>query len=194
MVRYRFLQSIVVSGITLGSISLLSQPSAAQNKFFCGLSDNKPATVIRTSQGNIPLIYWSDPSLPPSWVPQERCQELSSRFQQFYDKGKLKYITTAWAGNPILCLAGYKGEGCLPNSVLATLNPGTSANLTVLRMLNLDAFAGVQKPNGHTVTGKAGLISEANDSVYINVDGFLNRLEQTSSGYSTVPQTPYRSP
>ncbi|MBC6423024.1 MAG: hypothetical protein GDA43_18430 [Hormoscilla sp. SP5CHS1] len=67
--------------LTIGTAA--TEPSAAQSKkFFCGRSDGEPATVVRTSKGNVPIIIWVDLGFEAlGWTPQRRCQAVSDRFQ-----------------------------------------------------------------------------------------------------------------
>lgn len=194
MTCHWLLRTIVVSGIALGAIAPQRPGHAAPPKFFCGTSQDQPATLVQSDQGVVSLIRWSDPAFPARWLAQDRCEEISQKFQQVYDNGTLKYLTTSWTGNPALCLALYKGEGCLPNGILATFKPGTSANLTMLRLLNLDVLGGQQPFSQMLGTGRSTLISEMNDSVYVDIAGFLSRLEQKAPGQTQRPHPPEHSP
>ena len=128
--------------IALGAIATQIQPSYAGNKFFCGYRNNQPATFVRTSRGNVPIISWVDNSFPPPWTPLKRCQVISARFEQFYDNGTLNYIKAGWRDDqPVLCVAAYRGGGCLPNGVLVTLKSRADPNLTLQRLLDRRVLA-----------------------------------------------------
>ncbi|MDB9403022.1 COP23 domain-containing protein [Microcystis aeruginosa] len=74
-----------------------------------------PATFVVTElAGNVELIRWQDDSFPPPHTPQQRCVIVSQRFQRFYSNGTLKFIKAAiLRGEPILCVATFKGGPCL---------------------------------------------------------------------------------
>ncbi|MBO1350280.1 MAG: COP23 domain-containing protein [Hormoscilla sp. GUM202] len=111
--------------LTLGTAA--TEPSAAQSqKFFCDRSDGAPATVVRTSKGNVPIIIWVDRGFELSgWTPQRRCQAVSDRFQQYDDLGLLEYIRTGTVSrHPVLCVANRQGGACPSTQVLVTLNHG----------------------------------------------------------------------
>ncbi|MDJ0714200.1 MAG: COP23 domain-containing protein [Prochloraceae cyanobacterium] len=178
--------------VALGAIVTQIQPSYARDKFFCGYKNSEPATFVRTSRGNMPIIRWADGAFPPPWTPIRRCQVVSDRFERFYDNGTLKYIKAGWmGGQPVLCVAGYRGGRCLPNGLLVTLKSGADPNLTLQRMLDrralatgrpLDLSGGTGRRRGgprQTTTDLSGnndrsLLSELNGESYFDIESFLN--------------------
>ncbi len=167
-----FARTLAGCGIALGAIATLSQPSYAQvQDFFCGMSNGKPATIFLTSRGNNPMILWIDTSLPSPWTPHQRCQEISTRFQRFHDNGTLKYIKAGWFnGQPVLCVAGYKGGPCLPNGLLVILKRGTDPHLTLQRLLDRRALAAGYMVYESDDEIDEELISEVNGEVYFNIE------------------------
>ncbi len=132
--------------LTLGTAA--TEPSAAQSKkFFCGRSDGAPATVVRKSGGNVPIIIWVDRSFEASgWTPQRRCQVVSDRFQEFDDLGLLRYIRTGTVNRyPVLCVANYQKRACPSTQVLITLDRGSDAEF-YLRALLKTRNHGVRQP------------------------------------------------
>ncbi len=120
------------------SLPGLAQTSASTaSRFFCGLYQGHPATVVRTiSRGNIPLILWVDDSFPEPWNPQSRCEEISARFQRFYENGTLSYLRSAITnGQPALCVAAFQRGDCLPNGLVVTLRPYTDPSAVLERLL-----------------------------------------------------------
>ncbi|MFN6559075.1 MAG: COP23 domain-containing protein [Nostoc sp. ChiSLP01] len=152
-----FPHTLGIVAIALGSTATLVQPGYTQsNKFFCGISMGVPATILRTSTGPIPVIRWVDDSFRPPWTPEQRCEEISARFERFYNDKKLNFIRTGKISNqPVLCVASYKGGPCLPNGVLVTLKVGTDAPLTLKRLfarqdnrvVNLQGVSGDSRPS-----------------------------------------------
>ena len=185
MKLHLFARTLVGWGIALGAIAALGQPSYAQeDKFFCGMSNGKPATIVRTSRGNIPMIRWVDTSFPAPWTPENRCEEISSRLQRFYDNGTLKYLKAGWIGRePVLCVAGYRGGLCLSNGLLVTLKRGTDPNLTLQRLLNRRALAERNPINLRGGESDKDLVSEVNGETYYNIGSFL------AEGESSTPET-----
>ena len=100
-----------VCGIaSLSALSLttyLNLPSYAQSTtFFCAVNKGVPVTYARTPRGKIPMIRWVDNSFGGRWTPQQRCADVSQRFQRNYDNGTLKFITTGTLkGNRVVCAA-----------------------------------------------------------------------------------------
>jgi Circadian oscillating protein COP23 len=116
-------QILSLIGLTFGATVGISQSSNAQTgKFYCGMSRGVPATLVRTPRGNKPMIRWVDSAFPPPWTPEKRCEEISARFQRFFDNGTLNFLRAGRSnGQSVLCVASYKGGSCLPNGVLVTL-------------------------------------------------------------------------
>ena len=78
--------ALVAALIAIAAPAAFSQPAEAQsrNTFFCGMSEGKPATIVRTARGNVPLIVWSNEAFSASgWTPKRRCEDVSARFQRF---------------------------------------------------------------------------------------------------------------
>ena len=191
--KYGLINNTIIGlTIALGAIATQIQPSYGGDKFFCGYQNSQPVTFVRTSRGNMPIISWANTSFPPPWTPIKRCQVVSARFERFYDNGTLKYIKAGWmGGQPVLCVAGYRGGRCLPNGLLVTLKSGVDPNLTLQRMLDRRALA-TGKPldlsgSGPTRGGSlpttidlndnnndGGLLSELDGESYFDIERFLN--------------------
>ena len=164
-------QTLVGFAFALGATVTFSQPShARRDTFFCGMSNGQPATIVRTSKwGNIPMIRWVDDSFPPPWNPPRRCEEISDRFQQFLDNGLLQYLKGGWLnGQPVLCVAAYKGGACLSNGVLVTLKSGSNPQQVLARLQDRRALA-----SGRTIQLSSDLFSTVDGEMYFNIGGFL---------------------
>ncbi|MBC6419431.1 MAG: hypothetical protein GDA44_11970 [Prochloron sp. SP5CPC1] len=62
-------------------------------KFVCGEVDGVPATIVRTPQGNVPIIFWKY-TVFNLLTPQIRCEQVYYRFKTAYETNKLKLLTT----------------------------------------------------------------------------------------------------
>ncbi|WP_448574049.1 COP23 domain-containing protein [Trichothermofontia sp.] len=139
----RSIRALLSATLVSGAMAATSLPGLAQtnastaSRFFCGLYRGHPATIARTvSRGNIPLILWVDDSFPEPWNPQSRCEEISARFQRFYENGTLNHLRAAVTnGQPALCVAAYHGGDCLPNGLVVTLRPYTDPSAVLDRLL-----------------------------------------------------------
>lgn len=80
---------LAASIIAFGTVFPLGQVSYAEpQKFFCGMSidGEGPTTFVRTDRwGILELIRWQDGSFPPPYTPQQRCEDVSQRFQGFIE-------------------------------------------------------------------------------------------------------------
>ena len=165
-----FTRMLAGVALTFSTSVTLIQPSYAQtnDKFFCGMSGGVPATVVRATRGNIPMIRWVDTDFPPPWTPQRRCEEISARFQRFYDNGMLNFLKAGrLRGQPVLCVAASRGGPCLENGVVVTLKAGTDPQITLQRILN---------PRTRAAGGPIELSGGSNDSTisYSNGEAYLD--------------------
>ncbi len=178
------IKGLLGCSLALSAIASFAQPSIAQNRnqYFCGTSNGQPTTFVRTARGIIPLIRWTNKSFRDPWTPVRRCEEVSNRFQRFYNNGTLKYIRAGKLNRqPVLCVAGYKGGACLPNGLLVTLKPGTNPHNTLKSMLDLRALAAGQAIELRGSDGTAvDLFEEVNGATYFNLE-LLDRAEVESS-------------
>ncbi len=125
------LQSLITILMTTAAIAMsatttLSQSNPNQKvQFICARSrqGNIPTTYAWTPQGRIAVIRWKY-----SWFnnqtisPQQRCQDVSSRFQNAYDNQSLGYITNGTVkGQAVICTTRDKDGAC--DITLLTLRP-----------------------------------------------------------------------
>ncbi len=162
----KFVSSMIASTLALGSIALTSQPSQAQSaRFYCGVSQGVPTTIATTPRGNVPVIRWVSSYFSGSgYDPQTRCQEVSGRFQTYYNNGTLSYITTGiMNGLPVVCVTGTNGGSC--NGLLFTLKKGQNASKTVQQLF--DVRSGASGPLYESSNGDS-------EQIYIDVNNYLN--------------------
>ena len=161
--------------LTLGTTAA-TEPGAAQrnNKFFCGISEGVPATMVRTSNRNVPIIIWVDRGFELSgWTPERRCQEVSGRFQRYHSQGILAYIRTGTVHrHPVLCVTNYQGGVCQSDRVLITLKPGSDAQFY------LDSLIGIRNGSGAVLQLNEGEVFsyDENRELYANVEEWIKEL------------------
>lgn len=111
--------------------------------FVCLTSqDGVPTTVALTPRGKISLIRWvSDYFKESGFDPKIRCEEVSKRFQSYYNQGVLNYITTGIEnGQAVVCVSGTDGGAC--NGTLFTLKSEASTSRVIQHLFDV-AYAGV---------------------------------------------------
>ncbi|PMB00582.1 hypothetical protein CEN50_02630 [Fischerella thermalis CCMEE 5268] len=183
-----FTQILSIAALTLSSTASITQPSHAQtSKFFCGMSRGVPATLVRTSRGNIPIIRWVDEAFPPPWTPEKRCEEISSRFQRFYDNGTLNFLRAGkLRSQPVLCVASEKNGPCLANGVLVTLKPDRNPRETLQRLLDYRGGSGGVSIDlsgfGTNNNNNSAVVTGGDDTAYVDVKKWINEAESSKSG------------
>ena len=119
--------------------SPIPSPEVVSETYYCGRgSDGKPATFTKTAQGDIPLIIWeSEAFIGVGLTPERRCEEVSARFENYYQAGRLNYLTTGVInGQDVICVAEYNVGTCA--GLLFRMNPGDDANDVLMRLLLMD--------------------------------------------------------
>jgi Circadian oscillating protein COP23 len=170
---------ITASAIALATTIVASIPTLAQTTgFVCRQSGGQPATILQRPEGNVIVIKWVSNSFSDSgFDAQRRCEQVSDRFQQYHKTGNLKYLTTGVINRqPVICVANRRGGDCareLPNNgLLFTVKPGSDAQDTLKRLVNLRARASTNSLNESTPSRRLDV--EMNDRLYIDMDEYLN--------------------
>ncbi len=183
-----FAQAVSVSAIALLQTATIIQPSYAEgNTFFCGTSNDVPATLVQTSRGEVPMIRWvSNDFSSGNYTPMRRCQDVSAKFQRFSDNGTLKFIRTGIVNRyPVLCIASYQGGECKDNAVILTLQTGSDSQLVLERLLNLRARA-AGKPIELSSRSRS-LIFYYEGEAYVNLKQLLQEIELDTSVLPKLP-------
>jgi len=138
-----FTKILAVSALALSSIPTWSQPSLAQTiTYFCGQGQGGiPTTFARNATGKrIEVIRWQK-----EWggtiTREERCQQVSARFQSASEEGLLNYITSGiMSGQKVVCVAKDYGAPC--SVMLFTLRPNDNPNEVVGALKKTHYLAG----------------------------------------------------
>jgi len=168
------LGGLMVAIVTNGTTA---QPNHAQttSKFYCGDLNGTPATYVSGRRGPVPIIVWEDKSFPPPWNPQKRCEDVSARFQRFYDNGQLDYLKAGKLnGQSVLCIARTQPGECLPGGLLITLKPETNPQLTLQRLLDFR----VEGSGASISLATRKQIFYTNGEAYLELRKFLEEDEQ----------------
>ena len=133
------------------------------------------STVAWNPQRKRSIIVWKREDFSGNgFTPQKRCEEVSPRFQEAYDKGNLNYFTQGkMNGQPVICTANRVGDNC--NTLLITLKHQDNAQQTLEQLS--DIFLGYASG---AIVQSSGEISYSEDNrMYIKVDieDFLNKSE-----------------
>jgi Circadian oscillating protein COP23 len=112
-----------------------------------------------------------------SWVsnlggrdPQQRCLEITERFQNFSDNGMLRFLRTSTVnGLPVLCVARFRGGSCDRSSVLITLQAGQDPQLVRQQLIDIASRAS----SGPIRLRSNEVIFYEDGEPYVNVDKLL---------------------
>ena len=150
------LTSVMTATLSLSSLLVWGQTSTPPEQttsptykvtFFCRdvhdpASGTKiPATLvwIPQRQGNIRIIGWKSEFFSKfGWSPQERCEAVTPKFQQFYDAEQLKYLTTGYSnGYPIVCALAEKNDICDSSRQLFTMKPHDNPKQVLYQLMDI---------------------------------------------------------
>jgi len=120
--------------------------TAKTPQFLCDKDvDGAPITVFTNSgRGDVIIIRWASNYFKEGgFDPQRRCQEVSARFQQYREQGKLQYITTGRKnGSNIVCVTEADQDPCLNDKdqgQLWTLKPESNPNEAISALKSIRA-------------------------------------------------------
>ena len=162
--------------------SSVTASSSLASTISCMNADGVPATVVQTKSGKqVPIIYWKSQVFSGSgWTPERRCQEVSSRFQNYHSSGTLEYITTGrMNGLPVICVAKTDGGACA--GLLYTLKPGQNATATLKKLFDVRTKVG------------AAPLEETTERMYLSVDAIIRNKSGATAMTSPIAPTPSSS-
>ncbi|MGV2831197.1 COP23 domain-containing protein [Myxosarcina sp. GI1(2024)] len=162
--------SFVLGGAIVSPLASLARVN--NNTYYCAQLNGKWNTFVNTPRGRVTLIEWAN-SFSDRWTPKTRCLEISRRFQQFLDKGNLKYIRTGSVNQqPVICVAEARNGQCPDPNVLITLKQGTDPEVILVRLVDFR-----RSVSGQTLTLSAddpGFYSDG--EFYVDLERFLEKV------------------
>ncbi len=189
VMKLRCLSSLLVAAAMSGGVILPNvQPSHAETsgdmRFFCAKSLNPqtgkavPTTMAKTKRGNVAMIRWQSTYFSAngkSFTPQDRCQEVSRRFQTFYQDGVLAYLTTGkMNAQNVICVSDEYGGPC--QGLLLTLEPKDNPEEVLKALLNVRTRA-------------RGAITRSTGTSYVDVQEFLDSAPVEKDAPVAAPST-----
>ena len=184
--KFKLLTSaLTVSALTLFTSLTANHPANANGTtFVCGTSNGKPTTLARTPEGDVvPVIHWvSDYFSGSGYDPQTRCEIVSNKFQEYYNRGTLNFLTTGREnGYDVVCVAELNGGAC--TGTLFTLKQGSNPGQTLQRLIAIRAR-------------NSGPLNESYSRVYIDMNEYLTNATASEnsdrSGIDSNNVTPPR--
>jgi hypothetical protein len=178
------------ASIALATLGTSMQPGFSQTEkganspnqmtFFChqlydpASGEKAPMTVvwIPERQGHVRIIGWKSEAFGKNWTPQKRCDEVSPKFQKFYESGQLNYLsagrieTTTKNGNisakQVICGVQDTQSVCNDKNLLFTVKDTEEAG-HVLQSL-FDVLVG---------TSTEPIWQSSDQRLYLNVKNYL---------------------
>jgi hypothetical protein len=145
---------IGLTTLTLTSACKQSEADASKQEslsvqFSCGTDSQEgikiPVTIVNNSQQNKPLtaIYWNPKNnfFGGKWTPQQRCEEVSKRFQKIYERDGLKFITAdeaKWISDRqinVICSVKEVNARCEEDDLLLTLETKDDPNELLKKLM-----------------------------------------------------------
>ncbi len=186
--------------LSVSTVAVINnQPTAAQAQdFFCGTNWTPnadvayPATMVRHSSGNIPIITWTEKSrINDTWTPRKRCQSVSQRFQELNRQQKLQKLVVGRVNNQsVICGLGLGERNCNSNNTLLTVTNGTDPVKFLDGLLNTRANAsGKPVLLNSNDRGRVAIPDENSDGVVqVSIDDIINAHLSAPSPNLQQPQ------
>lgn len=137
-----------------------------------GNTERVPTTMafVRDKKPNpyVPIIAWKSDSFPSSeWTPKRRCDQVSKKFQQFHEQGRLNYLTTGKLNGLGVICAAKPGE-CNKNNILFSVRPGVNPT-TVLAELE-----DIREGKSSDLTWQS-----SSENIYLNLGEYLRNISKS---------------
>ena len=147
------------------------QSSKPSVEYRCIDRNGTPATVAYTARGPIELIVWKNEYFSGSgYTPENRCREVTNRFQKHSDSKNLRYISTGiFNKHKVICISEDSGQ-CKSDGLLITLQYDDNPEAVMRDLFNLAA-----RKSGGGITR----VGSRNRSIKetIDIDDFLAKSE-----------------
>lgn len=170
MKLYRLTSAIAAAAAVTASLATTPARAESRAEFFCGVANGIPTTTVRTGKDTqVALIQWKSDYFSSSGFDAEtRCRLVSARFQDYYNRGLLKYLTAGrMNGEPVICVAETEGGPC--RHLLFTLKRNADPSRTLSNLTQLRSRA--------TSTP----LRETGDRPYISFEEFVEQGTPTSA-------------
>jgi len=140
--------------------------------FYCGaISDkdsgkNIPATIAYVPQrkAKVAVIAWKSNYIP-QWDAQKRCNEVSPKFQAFYEDGRLNYLTTGKnQGYDIICAAVETGRSCKAEDQLFQVKASSNPEAVLKGLTGL-----IEGTSSEPIYQSSG------QQIYVSIEQLLNK-------------------
>ena len=191
-------KTLAISLIGVGAALTLQSPSQAQTRFECLLPVTGPHVGVPTTYVKVgsnerkPVIRWvSRYSSGSGYTPQQRCLEVTRRFNTLYTRpGGIDIITTGYLnGLPVIYSPSNGREGANSSNLLFTLKRGENATQKIEQLFDIREGA-----------SSSPLFESSSDSATVHFNKFLENAPAetnpaTGSSSSPAPATsPEQSP
>ena len=141
--------------VTSSILSISPALEASSNKYHCREVDGIYGVYSRNERGDISLLSFTR-DVSESWSIEQRCEEVATRFQRYYDNDILRFIGAGEANNePVLCAIATREESCSAKNILVTLPPKTNPVNAARQLMNT---RGLARGRVIQVSGKTGKI------------------------------------
>ena len=169
-----------ISALALTASFIPNRPALSQGvEFICGTtSEGLPATIVRSSNhGDKTMIIWNSSHFEASgYNNQRRCNDVTQKFQDFYNKGTLKHLVNGTSnGQAIICAIPNKNTPCNGETQLYTLKTRGEAKAKLMRLKDIRRGAS-SRP-----------MYESKGRIYVDFEAYLNRDENPANVEAAMP-------
>lgn len=111
--------------VSAGFLLVSPLVEASSNKYHCREIEGIYGVYSRNERGDMNLLSFTR-DVADGWSIEQRCQEIATRFQRYYDNDILRFIGAGHVNQePVLCAIATREESCNKKNILVTLPPKT---------------------------------------------------------------------
>lgn len=171
-----------ISTLALTASFIPNRPALSQSaEFICDTTpEGLPATIVRSPKhGDQTMIVWSSSHFAASgYDNQRRCNEVTQKFQDFHNKGTLKYLVNGTNNRQaIICAIPDKRTACNGDTQIYTLKTKGEAKAKLMQLQSIRRRAS-SRP-----------MYESKGRIYVDFEEYLNHDEVPVSVETKLPIT-----
>lgn len=183
--KSNLLTNIITGVVVFTGILTTTSAKASSDKYTCQEVNGVSGVYSRTTRGNMNLLNFTR-DVNQNWSIEERCTEVATRFQRYYDSGILRFISSGYVNEqPVLCAVAETGIDCSTDNLLVTLPPDTDPIEAARRLMDT---RGLASGKVISVNGKSGkLESYINGSAYYDLEILEQMILESGNSDRLIP-------
>ena len=178
-------QIVAGTAVLTSILPISSSVQASSDKYSCQEVNSVYGVYSSTPRGKMNLLNFTR-DVSQDWSIDERCAEVATRFQRYYDNGTLRFIGSGTVNQqPVLCAVLKKGEACSNDNLLVTLPPDQDPIESARKLMDT---RGLASGRVISVNGKSGkLESYVDGNAYYDIEILEQLILENENSDRLIP-------